>query len=270
MRYMLACLVPLMTLSSPLRAQNSDSLPPAAQQGGSSRFEVFSGVEFQQIELKDGQDIDKLSVPVTARLTTSRLRITAQLPYTRVTGPGNVVAPSGPLGLPILVDPTQPAEVRSRDGLGDARVGVSYDLGIPRFNVSLNIGAKLPTASVEKGLGTGKADYWVGADMATTIGAVTPFAGVSYSKTGDPAGFELRDTVAGQAGAALRLSNSTSAHAGYSYSERASDLSHSQQRLFGGVNTAVGNGLSLGFYGSAGVNGPADIGAGVSLGIGLN
>ncbi|WP_182849763.1 hypothetical protein [Pelagerythrobacter aerophilus] len=43
-----------------------------------------------------------------------------------------------------------------------------------------------------------------------------------------------------------------------------------QQRVFGGVNTALGSGLSLGVYGSAGVNGPADVGAGVSLGVRLD
>jgi hypothetical protein len=206
-------------LSSPLHAQNTEELPPAARQSGSSKLELFSGVEYQGIELDNGQEIDKFSVPITARLTTGRLRITAQMPNMRVTGPGNVVTPTGPLGLPILVDPTRPAEVRSRDGLGDTRVAVSYDLGVPRFNLSLNTGVKLPTTSVEKGLGTGKADYWVGADVATTLGAVTPFAGVSYTKNGDPEGFELRDTIAAQAGAAFRLSNSTSTHIGYSYAD---------------------------------------------------
>ena len=269
MRYIFACFVPLMALPSALHAQNTDELPTTAQQKQSSRFEIFSGVEYQEFALEDGQDIEKFSVPVTARITAGRLWITAQLPYTRVTGPGNVVAPTGPLGLPILVDPTRPAEIRSREGLGDARLAVSYDLGVPAFDLSLNTGVKLPTASVEKGLGTGKADYWVGADVAVPVGPVIPFAGVSYTRTGDPDGFELRDTVSGQAGAALRISNATSAHVGYSYSERASDLLQDQQRLFGGVNTAVGGGMSLGLYGSAGVTGAADVGAGISLGIGL-
>lgn len=269
MRYAPAYVVPLLALCSPLHAQNSDELPPTPRQGGTTAVEVFSGVQFQQIELEDGQEVDKFSVPVTARLTTGRLRITAQVPYSRVTGPGNVIAPSGPLGLPIFADPTQLAGVRSREGLGDARLGLAYDLGIPSVDVSLNGGVKLPTASVEKGLGTGKSDYWAGADVSTTLGSVTPFAGISYTKVGDPEEYELRDTIAAQAGAALRLGNSASAHLGYSYSKRASDLFRSEQRLFGGVNTAVGDRLSLGFYGSAGVTGPADIGAGVSLGIGF-
>ncbi len=269
MRRALACILPLLVLCSPLQAQTTDEPPQSARQGGATGIEVFSGVEFQQFELEDGSEIEKFSVPVTARLTAGRLRVTAQVPYVRVRGPDNVVVPSGPLGLPIFVDPTRPAQIRSREGIGDARVGLAYDLGVPGVAVSLSTGAKLPTASADKGLGTGKADYWVGADVSTRVGAVTPFAGISYTKAGDPEGFELRDTVSGQAGAALRLGALASAHLGYSYSERSSDLTRSEQRVFGGFNTGVGERMSLGVYGSAGVTGPADIGAGVSLGVGF-
>lgn len=269
MRHASAYVLPLLALCSPLQAQTTEELPPSARQSGAAGFEVYSGVEFQQVELEGGQEVDKFSAPITARLTAGRLHVTAQVPYVRVSGPDNVVVPSGPLGLPVFVDPTRPAEIRSREGIGDARVGVTYDLGIPGVAASLNTGTKLPTASASKGLGTGKADYWVGADVSTRVGAVTPFAGVSYTKRGDPDGFELRDTISGQAGAALRLGDTASAHLGYSYSERASDLSRSEQRLFGGVNAGVSERMSLGLYGSAGVTGPADIGAGVSLGLGF-
>lgn len=262
-------LLPLLVLCAPLHAQKSEMVPPSAKHRNGAAVEFFTGVEFQQFEISDTEEVDKLSVPITARLTTGPLRISAQLPYVRVTGPGNVVAPSGPLGLPILTDPTKPAEVSTRQGLGDLRVGASYAVPVLGIDISLNGGAKLPTASSENGLGTGEADYWVGTDVSASVGAVTPFAGLTYTKAGDPEDFELRNTLSGQAGAALRLGSSTSAHLGYSYAENAGQSAHNEQRVFGGVNTAVGNGLSLGFYGSAGVNGPANVGAGVSLGIGL-
>jgi hypothetical protein len=262
-------LLPLLALSAALYAQESERVPPSAKQRSGAAVEVFTGAELQQFEVSDTEEVDKLSVPITARLTTGPLRISAQLPYVRVTGPGNIVAPSGPLGLPILTDPTKPAEVTTREGLGDLRVGASYALPVPDIDVSLNGGAKLPTASAEKGLGIGEADCWVGTDVSATVGAVTPFAGLAYTKAGDPEDFELRNTLSGQAGAALRLGRSTSAHLSYSYAEDAGQLARDEQRVFGGVNTAVGSGLSLGFYGSAGVNGPANVGAGVSLGVGL-
>ena len=54
MRYAPAYVVPLLALCSPLHAQNSDELPPTPRQGGTTAVEVFSGVQFQQIELEDG------------------------------------------------------------------------------------------------------------------------------------------------------------------------------------------------------------------------
>jgi hypothetical protein len=269
LRYSSACLLALLCLAAPAGAQQSEPGQEPARTSRGSDLELYTGVEYQSFELDGDQDAEKVSVPLTARLTTGRLHVTAQIPYLRVTAPGNVVVPSGPLGLPILVDPAGTAPVTTRDGLGDLRLGAAYDLPLPGVSASLSTGAKLSTASTAKGLGTGETDYWVGADVSKAFGPVVPFAGVQYTKTGDPEGAELRDTWAGQAGAAFRLGGSTSAHAGYSFSNGASVLSRDEQRVFGGVNTGLGGGVSLGVYGSAGVSGPADVGAGVSLGIGL-
>lgn len=270
MRYYPVPLLALLCLASPVLAQQRDDVPEPVQRDfdKETKVEVYSGVEFQSFELGE-QDAEKVSLPLAARVTTGRLRMTAQISYVRVTAPGNVVVPSGPLGLPILVDRAQPAEKTTREGLGDVRIAAAYDLPVPGLNASLNSGAKIPTASTRKGLGTGAADYWLGADVSKPIGAVTPFASVSYTKTGDPDGAKLPDTLAGQAGAALRLGPSVSTHLGYSYSQAASDQLGDEQRVFGGVNTGIGGGVSLGVYGSAGVAGPADVGVGLSLGIAL-
>ena len=258
--------LPLLFLGCPLGAQQTQEGGQSAEPSAGNGLELFTGAEFQSIELPDGKDAEKFAVPVAARLTAGRVRVTAQLPYVRVTAPGNVVVPSGPLGLPILVDPSKPSEEQRREGVGDLRVGVAYQLPTPGVNVSLSSGAKIPTASAQKGLGTGEADYWVGGDLSANLGAVTPFAGLNYNKAGDPDGIELRDTLSAQAGAAVRLGRAASAQVGYSYAQNASGAVPDEQRIFGGVNTGVGNALSIGVYGSTGVSGPADIGAGLTLG----
>ena len=268
MRFFPLILPSLIAVSAPLAAQQHEELPPG-QRSADTGAEVLTGVEFQQFDLGNGQKAEKLSVPVTARLATGPVRLTVQVPYVRVTAPGNVVVPSGPLGLPILIDPTRPSEVRTREGLGDVRASVAYDLPIPAVRASVSGGAKLPTASVQDGLGTGETDYWLGTDVSTTVGAITPFAGVAYTVVGEPQGVELSNTLSAQAGAALRLGRSASAHMGYSYAQDSDGISADEQRFFGGVNTAVGDDLVLGLYGSAGVSGPADLGAGISLGIGF-
>jgi hypothetical protein len=267
-RLLLLSALPLAALSTAVQAQERAGLP-APSTTSPTGFEVLTGAEYQERELEGGEKIDKLTVPLAARLTAGRVQVTAQLPYLRVTGPENVVLPGGPLGLPILVDPTRSTQIRTREGLGDARVQVAYDLGIPGVEASVNTGAKIPTAAVEKGLGTGEADYWAGADVSLNAGALTPFAGVSYTKVGDPESYDLQDSIAGQAGVALRLGGNASAHVGYSYAQSASELAQDEQRIFSGVSSAVSKRLSLGVYGSMGLAGPADVGAGVSLGIGF-
>lgn len=268
MRYLPFCVLPLLAIAAPAAAQESEQARQPVR-ANSTGFEIISGVELQRFELEDGQEIDKLSVPLTARLSSGRFRVTAQVPYVRVSGPGNVVVPSGPLGLPLLAAPAQPAERTTREGIGDARVNLAYDLGVPGVNLALNTGVKLPTASTEKGLGTGQVDYWVGADLSKSLGPVTPFGGLYYTRMGDGDGFELEDTLSGQAGVALRAGRATSLHVGYSYSEAASEAFREEQRVFGGLNTAIGRKLSLGAYGSAGVAGRSDVGGGVSLGVGF-
>jgi hypothetical protein len=188
----------------------------------------------------------------------------------RVTAPGNVVVPSGPLGLPILLDPRQPSAVQVRQGLGDAQLGVAYQLPVRGFAAAVRAGVKLPTASRSKGLGTGKSDYAVGADLSKSVGRVTPFAAVTYTVVGDPENIELKNSLAGQAGAAVRLGDASSAHLGVSYAQSASDAVEDEQRVFGGVNAPLGKSLSLGAYASAGVATHRDVSGGLSLGLKLH
>jgi hypothetical protein len=262
-----ALVIAALLAPSPLLAQDLEDAPAVRDRSGPG-FELSTGLDFEQGDYGTGSDIEKLSVPVTARLSTGRVHASAQLPWVRVTAPGNVIAPTGPLGLPILVDPTRPAEVTTREGLGDLRLGLAYDLSGRGVIGSVRSGVKLPTASASKGLGTGETDYSVGADLAKPIGPVTPFVGVTYTMPGDPEGLDLRNSVSGHAGAALRLGGTTTAHVGYGYAESSSDLVEDEQRVFGGVNTAVGGGVSLGLYGSGGLSDSApDVGAGVTLGL---
>lgn len=235
-----------------------------------SQVEISSGVDIESGDFGTQSDIEKTTIPLTVSVAKGRVRASAQLPWVRVTAPANVIAPTGPLGLPILIDPTRPSTRSTRQGLGDLRVNAAYDLPVPGFFASVRTGAKLPTASTHKGLGTGKVDYSVGADFAKPLGAVTPFAGVTYTMAGDPAGFDLRNSFSGQAGAAVRLGKATTAQLGYAFAQNPLDADDDDQRIVGGLNAAVGKSLSLSFYGSGGLSdGAPDIGGGVTLGFKL-
>jgi hypothetical protein len=270
MRHLSAFLLTAVLLPCASFAQQVEELPAAGRQTSAGpKVEVYSGAEYQSIDLPDGQKATKFTVPFAARVSTGRVRMTAQVPYVRVTTPGNVVVPSGPLGLPILLDPAMPAEVSTREGLGDVHVAVAYDLPVSAVHVSLNGGVKLPTGSTEQGLGTGEADYWVGAEASKRLGVLTPFASVSYSRNGDPLGLDLRDTLTAHAGAAVRFGTSTSAHVGYSFAQSPSEALLNEKRVLAGVNRAIGERVSVGVYGSAGVAGGRDVAAGMNVGIGL-
>ena len=258
-------LIAVVCASPALAQEPTDRAPGTGEKP--SRLEISTGVDFEQGDFGTQSNIEKTTIPLTVGVAKGRVRASAQLPWVRVTAPGNVIAPTGPLGLPILVDPTRSATRSTREGLGDLRVGAAYDLPLRGFFASVRTGAKLPTASTDKGLGTGKADYSVGADVAKPLGAVTPFAGVTYTMPGDPAGFALRNSFAGQAGAALRLGKTTSAQLGYAFAQSPSEAGDDDQRIVGGVNTGVGKDLSLGVYGSGGLSdGSPGVSGGVTLG----
>jgi hypothetical protein len=262
---LIACLTP-----ASLHAQEVDETP-SLHDGDRHCVEFSTGIDFEGGKFGTTSRIEKVAVPLTARASVGRLRVSAQLPWVRVTAPQNVIAPKGPLGLAILVDPSRPAGVSTRQGVGDLRLNLAYARPTNGVAASIRAGVKLPTASVGTNLGTGEADYEAGLDLSTRAGVLVPFASVTYFHRGDPAGLELKNGVAAQAGAALRLKRSTSAHVGYSYVAGATDASQDDQRIFGGFSTAVGSGVSLGADGSGGLSaGAAELGAGVTLSLNLD
>ncbi len=150
--------------------------------------------------------------------------------------------------MPILIDPSRPTTQSTRHGLGDLRIGAAYDLPIAGFFASVRSGAMLPTASTDKGFDTGKAGYSVGADLAKPLGAVTTFAGVTYTMAGDPDGFDVHNSFSGQAGAALRLGKSTSATGLRLSKARLPQVKMtSASRKFSDGAPEVGGGVTLGF-----------------------
>lgn len=218
------------------------------------------------------QQVRSASSTATLRARRKRATVFAALPYVRVDAPGNVVAPGGPLGLPILVDPTRPATRVKRSGLGDAVVGASVQV-IParRHHVALALtgSAKLPTASAARGLGTGKADYAVVAEAAVP-GKVTPFAAVGHTFVGQPDGYALRDVTSARGGVAVGIGKASEVSVSYNYASRISEQVADRQEIGAGLDTALSQRLSLGVQGSAGVSkGAPDVGAGVRLGLRL-
>ncbi|MFN3945028.1 MAG: hypothetical protein ACK4K7_08870 [Allosphingosinicella sp.] len=231
------------------------------------RAELSTGVEHQQGEFGTGQRIETLTVNNAVRIDGDRLSLSAQLPWHRQEAPGNVVGGGGGLlGLPIVIDPTRPPTREVREGVGDLRIGAGYRLPVPGgIELGLAGEAKLPTAA--RGLGTGAADLSVSAEASKRIGDVTPFVAVGYAMPGDPEGYDLRNALFARGGVAAQLAPRVRAQLAYGYAQSVSPLVPDEQKLSGGLNAGLGDRLSLGLYGSAGLSaGAADMGAGLRLG----
>ena len=230
--------------------------------------EVSTGVEYQKGDYGTGDSIETFTVDNRVRVESDRLFLYASVPWRRIAAPANVVGGGGLLGLPIIIDPTRPGARDVREGLGDVRFGGGYRL--PRL-VGVDLGlsgeVKLPTASARRGLGTGETDFSVGAEASRTLGAVTPFIGISYTVPGDPEGFELRDSLAARGGLLARLGPGLRGTIAYGYAQSLSPLLADEQQVSTALDVALSRRLSLGFHGIAGLSeGAADYGAGVRLG----
>lgn len=238
---------------------------------GQAQVVVGGGADYATGTYGTGQRIETATASATARATRKRVSAAVSVPHLRVTGPGNAVPAGGPFGLPIFVDPTRPPTRVTRSGMGDVTTGLAYRIPTEKAGLvtTVTASAKLPTASVRRGLGTGKADYTAGVELARP-GRVTPFGSVAHTVVGQPDRYRLRDVTAAKAGLALRLSPGAEASLSYHYATPLARDIAGRQEVGAAVNATVAQRLSLGLAGSAGLSkGAPDLGAGVQLGLRL-
>ncbi len=229
-------------------------------------------MDYQQGDYGTGAKVETVSTSVGVALRKGRVRLAAAVPYLRTTAPVDVVVSQGGLfGTPLLAIGSNQTARTSREGLGDASLQASYDLPVAGFVATLGGGVKLPTASRAKGLGTGKVDYGVNAQVVRTLrGGITPFASVGYTILGKPDGFAVRNTFSGTAGTRVALSSRAFAALSYSYEQSASQALADRQSIGVGLGVALGRKLQLGLQGEAGLSrGAPDVKLGLRLGAGF-
>ncbi len=234
--------------------------------------EVFAGVDYQRGDYGTGAEVETVSTSAGVAVRKGRVRLGAAVPYLRTTAPVDVVVSQGGLlGTPLLASGGKQTVRTRREGLGDATLQATYDVPVAGFAASLGAGLKLPTASRAKGLGTGKVDYAVNAQVARALAdGITPFAAVGYTILGKPDDFALRNTLSGTAGTRVALSPRTSAALSYSYEQSASRTLADRQSLGLGLGIALGRKMQLGVQGEAGLSsGAPDMKVGLRIGAGF-
>ncbi len=116
-------------------------------------------------------------------------------------GPGGTG--HGPMGATLPQPATVPTQSYWESGLGDLRVALSRRLvggGVRLFRLDAGLEVKAPTADENRNLGTGQWDLRVFASGAYRFWSATGFAGVGYSRLGDPSWIDLENIYDGWLG----------------------------------------------------------------------
>lgn len=221
-----------------------------------------TGLDYSTGDYGSGTDTRMLVFPVSARMESGQLRLSASIPWIRIDGASSVLAGDGS---PVIVDPNAPRTIRS--GFGDLSLGAGWVIPEEKLGFGLEFAArvKLPTSSSAKALGTGKADFSLSTEVSKNFGNVTPFVSLGYRMPGDPVGIDLKNTFFASAGASVVVGKSVLIGS-YDYRQATSALVKDSQEIFGAFSTPVSKRLSITAYGSGGLSdGAPNFGAGLMM-----
>lgn len=175
-----------------------------------------TGFDYTTGKYGTSEKTDILYVPFYARYEAGRSVFKLTVPYIRIDGPGNVLG----AGADRVTLPGAVGARRTESGLGDVVASAFYNVLSERSSaIGLDLGAKvkLGTADENRGLGTGKNDYSLQADLFKPLGANTLFGSLGHRWYGDPPGIDLRNVFYASIGVSRRFSQQGSGGLVYDY-----------------------------------------------------
>ena len=208
------------------------TLPVAAEPG----FSLTTGLDYSTGKYGGTESTDIFYIPFTGKYEADKYTLKLTVPYLQVTGPGNVVRDVGQIG-------TASTTRTKQSGLGDIVVAGTYIMYEGRANgtlVDVTARIKFGTADAAKGLGTGKNDYALQADLYKTLGKNTVFGTLGYKVMGSPADVTLNNVFYASLGAGHQYSQETSAGLILDLREKASATGYAQQELTAYVSHKLG------------------------------
>ena len=150
------------------------------------RYRVNLGMDYTSGSYGADEKTEILYMPLSVQAQGGPWTVRAVVPWLHVDGPAIILdgADGGNVG-------TRDAE--SASGMGDLSLSLMYSFE-QFYDRSLFIDVtarvKVPTASLDAGLGTGEPDAALQLDLAQAIGPLIPFATIGYKWAGVPAGFK--------------------------------------------------------------------------------
>lgn len=222
-----------------------------------SQLSISSGIDFTDGKYGDLIGTSILYVPLSLKYVTGPWTIRASTGYVTVDGPGNIIP--GTEGSVVLTDrPFAPdGQSRKDGGISDVYVGLTYSLESLYDDfifIDFTGQIKIPTANVDKGIGTGKMDYTFQFDVAKLIGDVMPFATLGYRVMGKSDLYELQNSFFASVGAAYYLTYDTSFGVSYDYRQSTSPNAKDPHEILLFVDTQITEKWGINFYGIAGLS----------------
>ena len=215
------------------------------------------GADYSKGDYGTTPDTEMLAIPVGFKLKEGDFFVRASLPWLRVEGPavpgdGGAIPGAGP--------------TTSRSGIGDLSLAAGYSLPVGETTFfDLTGKVKLPTASEEKGLGTGTTDFTAEAELTQMFGqtAVSVRGGRRFN--GSTAAFPLQDVW--QAGAGIyHTVDELTLGLDYDWREGALPTAPDRSELTGSIGFKLNDSFRLQGYAYTGLSdGSPDLGGGLQL-----
>lgn len=238
---------------------------PVLAEDGDAKFYLATGVEYTTGSYGGDADIEDFYLPISATFDYGNVAFRLTVPYLSVRAPeGTQVI--GPGGEPI----PGTGDITTNSGLGDISGSVTFFDVIRseqhRFTVDLKGTVKFGTADTDKGLGTGETDFSVQADFLKFLDRAMLLGSIGYKVRGDPAAYDLEDTLLASAGVTYRMSPDLRGGVIFDYREASRTNNDSIRELTGFVSRRVSEDWRLMVYllAGSGDSGP-DWGAGFQL-----
>jgi len=217
----------------------------ALAQSDDRKFRMSLGMDYTTGSYGDDLlDTEILYVPLSLRVEDGPWTVRAVVPWLHVSGPALILdgADGGSIG-------TRGAAADS--GLGDISLSLMYSF--ERFyedNLFIDVSTrvKIPTASLDAGLGTGEADASLQFDVAKALGPFIPFATIGYKWAGVPDGFKLRNTVYGSVGLQYSWSDRVATGVSYDYRQASLETSEDPQDGMAYLNIRFADDWSVNLY----------------------
>ncbi|HVU23209.1 MAG TPA: hypothetical protein VHE13_03725 [Opitutus sp.] len=250
--------------AAPAQDTTNPPVPPPT-----AAIKLGTGFDYSSGDYGFSQNTEVFAIPVNFAYEEQRWALRATWPFLTIKGPATIVAGSATSspGTTSTGAPGRPV-TGSESGLGDLQVSATYHFHpVPgELNFDLTGRLKLPTADEDKGLGTGKTDFYAQADIYQAFDRFVPFATLGYRFLGRSTFYPLKDGPYTSAGVSYRMTATTVVGGAFDWRSKIVVGAQDATDALGFVSTNLSDRLNLLGYALVGFNEAApDYGLGGSV-----